>query len=185
MGLGINAQLPGLSTELCSKGGRRESGEQSIIDTGDNMSKSEAQSTTGWSGWGWLGPSLPHLLLKQVLGQWAGRQLLDHQILALLADSRGQACRCGQFSPFLAWFHSSCHRPSCLQKQKAWGLSSSQPCYEALGSALAFSGPQSPCLYNEFLRKAAMLEYRLRPRCLMACSRQPGAFPRGLPRGTT
>lgn len=47
MGLGINAQLPGLSTELCSKEGRRESGEQSIIDTGDNMSKSEAQSTTG------------------------------------------------------------------------------------------------------------------------------------------
>lgn len=45
-------------------------------------------------------------------------------------------------------------------------------------------GPQLPYLYNGFLRKAAMQEYRLGPKPYMAYSRNPGAFPGELSRDT-
>lgn len=41
-------------------------------------------------------PGVPYFLLQKVLGQWAGRQFLDHQVHSLLKDTVGQASRCEQ-----------------------------------------------------------------------------------------
>lgn len=42
------------------------------------------------------GTGFPYFLLQEVLGQWAGRQFLDHQVRSLFEDTVGQASRCGQ-----------------------------------------------------------------------------------------
>lgn len=126
----------------------------------------------------------PYFLLQEVLGQWSGGQFLDHQVCSLLADTGGQASRCGQLasswpdaipeplnsSGFPETEVMSCELNYC---DLAWGL----------GGSLTLTGPQCPHLYHGLLIDVATHHARVHVMRYtgMANSSTPHVLPRDLP----